>query len=91
MRLTTQQIGAFAESWRKSGSRHGLAYCLDELSVDARRLLPNSTAPPRIGLSLSVPAERFEQVIPKLRSLIAARTKRGDGINIWNAAGFGRY
>lgn len=89
MRLTTQQIEAFAESWRKSGSRHSLAYRLGEFAVGARRLLPKTTAPPCIGRGLSMPAERFAQVVPELRSLIAARTKRGDGINIWSAAGLG--
>jgi hypothetical protein len=39
--------------------------------------------------SLSLATEQLDSVCRELRRLITSRTRRGDGINIWNAAGLG--
>jgi hypothetical protein len=38
---------------------------------------------------LSLATERLDSVSSELRRLMASRTRRGDGINIWSAAGLG--
>lgn len=89
MRLTTVQIEAFAKGWRESRSRHDLARRLAEFSEETRPLLPRAKPTPRLARRVPLAADRLEQVTSKLRPQIAACTERGDGINIWSAAGIG--
>ncbi|MBK6802586.1 MAG: PD-(D/E)XK nuclease family protein [Novosphingobium sp.] len=89
MPLTTDKIEAFATSWRACRSRHNLACRLGAFSEETRRLLPQVRTMPTMaqGFALATPA--VGRVSNELRRLIASRTNRGDGINIWNAAGLG--
>jgi hypothetical protein len=87
MRLTAAQIGSFANDWRVFCSRHSLAHRLTEFSLEARPLLLRTR--PVLKRGPSVSADRLERAIIDFRPLVAARTKRGEGINIWSAAGVG--
>lgn len=87
MRLTAAQIRAFANDWRVSRSRHSLACRLTDFSLDVRPLLPRKIHLPNRGLPVS--ADRLEQAIVDLRPLVSALLERGDGINVWSAAGVG--
>lgn len=87
MRLTAAQIGSFANDWRASRSRHSLARRLAEFSLGARPLLPRTK--PMLKRAPPVSADRLERAVIDFRPLVAARMERGDGINIWSAAGVG--
>ncbi len=89
MSLTAGRIEAFATSWRASRSRHSLTYRLAVFSEETRRLLPQVRTMPTMAQGFALATERLGRVSNELRRLIASRTNRGDGINIWNAAGLG--
>lgn len=89
MPLTAERIEAFATSWRACRSRHSLASRLAAFSEETRRLLPQVRTTPTMAQGLALAPGRLGRVSNELRHLIASRTNRGDGINIWNAAGLG--
>ena len=89
MPLTVGRIEAFATSWRACRSRHNLACRLGAFSEETRRLLPQVITTPTMAQGLALAPGWLGKVSNELRRLIACRTNRGDGINIWNAAGLG--
>ena len=89
MPLTVGRIEAFATSWRACRSRHYLACRLGAFSEESRRLLPQVITTPTMVQGLALAPGRLGKVSNELRRLIACRTNRGGGINIWNAAGLG--
>jgi hypothetical protein len=89
MPLTVGRIEAVATSWRACRSRHNLACRLGAFSEETRRLLPQVITTPTMVQGLALAPGRLGKVSNELRRLIACRTNRGGGINIWNAAGLG--
>lgn len=89
MPLTASRIEGFATSWRACRSRHSLACRLAAFSEETRRLLPQVRTTPTMVQGLALAPGQLDKVSNEVRHLIASRTNRGDGINIWNAAGLG--
>jgi hypothetical protein len=80
-------MDAFAQDWRASRSRHSLAHRLAEFAAHSRPLLPQAESATAVAPRPPLAADLLERAAFALRPLIAARIERGDGINIWSAAG----